>query len=143
MTTEHHATPGFDDQAPGTSGLRRPTRRFMEPQYLETFIQALFEVAAPPEGATLIVGGDGRFFSDQAAATVIRMAAAHGFGRVLVGQGGCCRPRRRRIWCGGMRRSARSFCRPATIPADRTAISASSSTAPRASRPGVPDRRGP
>jgi phosphoglucomutase len=88
MTTQHRATPGFDDQAPGTSGLRRPTRRFMEPHYLETFIQALFEVAAPPRGATLIVGGDGRFFSDQAAATVIRMAAAHGFGRVLVGQGG-------------------------------------------------------
>ena len=88
MTTQPRATPGFDDQAPGTSGLRRPTRRFMEPHYLETFIQALFEVAAPPRGATLIVGGDGRFFSDQAAATVIRMAAAHGFGRVLVGQGG-------------------------------------------------------
>jgi len=88
MSIEHHATPGFADQAPGTSGLRRPTRRFMEPDYLETFIQALFEVAAPPQGATLIVGGDGRFFSDQAAAIVIRMAAAHGFGRVLVGQGG-------------------------------------------------------
>ena len=88
MTIEHHATPGFDDQAPGTSGLRRPTRRFMEPHYLETFIQALFEVADPPRGATLVVGGDGRFFSDQAAATVIRMAAAHGFGRVLVGRDG-------------------------------------------------------
>jgi phosphoglucomutase len=77
----------FDDQRPGTSGLRKSTRRFMEPGYLEAFLQAIFEADPPGDDASLIVGGDGRFFGREAAETVIRMAAAAGYGRVRVGRG--------------------------------------------------------
>jgi phosphoglucomutase len=82
-----HVVQPFDDQKPGTSGLRKPTRRFMEPGYLQAFVQSILECDPPVSGATLIVGGDGRFFGREAAETVIRMAAAAGYSRVLVGQG--------------------------------------------------------
>lgn len=82
-----HAVTPFDDQKPGTSGLRKPTRRFMEPGYLPAFVQAILECDPPAPGATLIVGGDGRFFGREAAETVIRMAAAAGYARVRVGRG--------------------------------------------------------
>ncbi|MBX9574190.1 MAG: alpha-D-glucose phosphate-specific phosphoglucomutase [Caulobacteraceae bacterium] len=81
-----HAVTPFDDQKPGTSGLRKPTRRFMEPGYLPAFVQAILECAPPKPGAALIVGGDGRFFVREAAETVIRMAAAAGYARVRVGR---------------------------------------------------------
>jgi phosphoglucomutase len=82
-----HAVTPFDDQKPGTSGLRKSTRRFMEPGYLPAFVQAILECDPPKPGATLIVGGDGRFFGREAAETVIRMAAAAGYARVKVGRG--------------------------------------------------------
>lgn len=82
-----HAVTPFDDQKPGTSGLRKPTRRFMEPGYLPAFVQAILECDPPEPGATLILGGDGRFFGREAAETVIRMAAAAGYARVRVGRG--------------------------------------------------------
>lgn len=88
MPVAAHAVTPFDDQKPGTSGLRKPTRRFMEPGYLAAFVQAILETDPPAPGATLIVGGDGRFFGREAAETVIRMAAAAGYARVRVGRGG-------------------------------------------------------
>lgn len=82
----------FEGQRPGTSGLRKKTRVFMQPHYLESFIQAVFEAVAETEGrstdCTLVVGGDGRFYNRQAIQTILRMAAANGFGRVLVGRDG-------------------------------------------------------
>jgi phosphoglucomutase len=83
----------FTDQRPGTSGLRKKTRVFMQPNYLENFVQAVFDTVREdtPEGfgaETLVVGGDGRYYNRTASQTILRMAAANGFGRVLVGRGG-------------------------------------------------------
>ncbi len=82
------STTPFADQKPGTSGLRKRTTVFQQPHYLENFVQALLDVAAIGSDATLIVGGDGRFLNRQAIQTIIRMAAANGITRVMVGQGG-------------------------------------------------------
>ena len=75
-------------QRPGTSGLRKKVTVFQQPGYLENFVQAIFDSLEGFQGQTLVVGGDGRFYNDVAAQTIIRMAAANGFGRVLVGQHG-------------------------------------------------------
>ena len=82
------STTPFSDQKPGTSGLRKRTTVFQTPHYLENFVQALLDVAALSADATLIVGGDGRFLNREAIQTIIRMAAANGIRRVMVGQGG-------------------------------------------------------
>lgn len=76
----------WQDQEPGTSGLRKSTRDFMRPGYLEAFLQSVFDEAAPLAGDALVVGGDGRFFCREAAAIVVRMALANGFSRVIVGR---------------------------------------------------------
>ena len=81
-------TSPFADQRPGTSGLRKRTAVFAAPHYLENFVQAVFDVAQLPAGSTLIVGGDGRYFNREAIATIIRMAAANGVGRVITGRDG-------------------------------------------------------
>ena len=81
-------TTPFPDQKPGTSGLRKRTTVFQTPHYLENFVQALLDVAALTSEATLIVGGDGRFLNREAIQTIIRMSAANGIRRVMVGQGG-------------------------------------------------------
>lgn len=82
------ATTPFDDQKPGTSGLRKKVRVFQQPGYAENFIQSVFDVLEGYEGQTLVLGGDGRYLNREVIQTAIRMAAANGFGRVLVGQGG-------------------------------------------------------
>src|SRR5690349_8331727 len=83
----------FADQRPGTSGLRKKVSVFSQPGYVEAFVQSIFD--ALPEavgegiaGKTLVLGGDGRFFADKAAQTIIRQAAANGVGRLLVGRRG-------------------------------------------------------
>ncbi len=81
-------TSPFDGQRPGTSGLRKKVTVFQQPRYLENFVQALFEVLPDAAGLTLVVGGDGRFYNRVAIQTIFRMAAAKGYARVLVGQGG-------------------------------------------------------
>lgn len=81
-------TQPFAGQRPGTSGLRKKVTVFQQAHYLENFVQALFEVLEDRRGQTLVLGGDGRFHNRVAVQTILRMAAAHGFGRVLVGQGG-------------------------------------------------------
>ena len=75
-------------QRPGTSGLRKKVRVFQQPGYLENFVQAIFDSLDGIEGQTLVLGGDGRYFNDVAIQTIIRMAAANGLKRVLVGQRG-------------------------------------------------------
>jgi phosphoglucomutase len=81
-------TTPFTDQVPGTSGLRKKVRVFQQPHYLENFVQATFDAVALPRGATLVLGGDGRYFNREAIQVVLRMAAANGIGRVIVGRDG-------------------------------------------------------
>ena len=81
-------TRAFSDQKPGTSGLRKRVTVFQQPHYLENFVQAILDAAGIPAGATLVVGGDGRFYNDRAIQIVLRIAAANGVARVLVGQNG-------------------------------------------------------
>lgn len=78
----------IEGQKPGTSGLRKKTRQFMQPGFLENFTQSLFDAIGGAAGRTLVLGGDGRFFNDRAIQTILRMAAANGVVRVIVGQGG-------------------------------------------------------
>ncbi|MCY0154781.1 alpha-D-glucose phosphate-specific phosphoglucomutase [Hoeflea alexandrii] len=78
----------FSDQKPGTSGLRKKVPVFQKTGYTEAFIQSIFDSLDGFEGKSLVIGGDGRFYNREVIQTAIRMAAANGFGRVLVGQGG-------------------------------------------------------
>ncbi|MEP6763718.1 MAG: alpha-D-glucose phosphate-specific phosphoglucomutase [Gemmatimonadaceae bacterium] len=78
----------FNDQKPGTSGLRKRTTVFQQPNYLANFVQAIFEVAALKPNDTLIVGGDGRFFNTEAIQIILRVAAGNGITRIMVGRDG-------------------------------------------------------
>ena len=82
------ATVPFIDQKPGTSGLRKRVSAFQQATYLENFVQSIFDTIAAPPGATLVLGGDGRYYNREAIQIILKMAAANGFGRVLVGKGG-------------------------------------------------------
>jgi phosphoglucomutase len=82
------ATTPFEGQKPGTSGLRKKVTVFREPHYAENFIQSIFDSLEGFEGQTLVIGGDGRYYNAEVIQTAIRMAAANGFGRVMVGQNG-------------------------------------------------------
>lgn len=82
------STTPFEDQKPGTSGLRKRVERFKTPNYLENYIQSIFDCLKGFEGKTLVIGGDGRHYNRRAIQIALRMAAANGFGRVLVGQNG-------------------------------------------------------
>ena len=83
----HSCTP-FDGQKPGTSGLRKKTRVFMQAHYLECFVQSIFNAIGGAKGKTFVIGGDGRYFNAEAIQTILRMAAANGAHRAIVGQNG-------------------------------------------------------
>ena len=82
------ATTPFNDQKPGTSGLRKRVGVFRRTHYLENFVQSIFDSISVPKDATLALGGDGRYYNREAIQIILKMAAANGFGRVLVGRGG-------------------------------------------------------
>ena len=82
------ATTPFEGQKPGTSGLRKKVTVFQTPHYAENFIQSIFDALEGFAGQTLVIGGDGRYLNKDVIQTAIRMAAANGFGRVLVGRDG-------------------------------------------------------
>jgi phosphoglucomutase len=88
MTIITVTTQPFKDQKPGTSGLRKKVQQFQQPHYLENFVQSLFDVLPPAAGLTLILGGDGRYYNRVALQTILKMAAARGYARVLVGRNG-------------------------------------------------------
>jgi phosphoglucomutase len=82
-------TTPFQDQRPGTSGLRKKTREFSQPRYVENFVQSIFdvlreEIAKDLSEKTLVVGGDGRYYNRTAIQTILRIAAANGFGTIMV-----------------------------------------------------------
>jgi phosphoglucomutase len=87
MNIKTISTTPFSDQKPGTSGLRKSVKVFQSPHYLENFVQSIFDTLNC-EGQTLVLGGDGRYYNRQAIQTILKMAAANGVGRILVGQGG-------------------------------------------------------
>ncbi|MEL6167148.1 MAG: alpha-D-glucose phosphate-specific phosphoglucomutase [Pseudomonadota bacterium] len=80
-------TSPIEGQKPGTSGLRKKTKVFMGPHYLENFVQAIWNGIGGVKDKTLVLGGDGRYFNDRAAQVILRMAAASGSRKVIVGQG--------------------------------------------------------
>ena len=88
MNVRRVPTTPIAGQKPGTSGLRKKTAVFMEPGYLENFAQSVFDAVGGLDGKTLTVGGDGRYFNERAIQTILRMAAANGAARVLVGRDG-------------------------------------------------------
>jgi phosphoglucomutase len=87
MTVKTVSVTAFEGQKPGTSGLRKKTRVFMQPHYLECFVQAIFTAIGGAAGKTFVVGGDGRFFNPQAVQVILAMAAAQGARKAIVGQG--------------------------------------------------------
>ena len=88
MSVEIIASQPFQDQKPGTSGLRKKVKVFEKPHYLENFVQSIFDTQDGYRDAPLVVGGDGRYYNRQAIQKILRIAAANGCGRVLLGQGG-------------------------------------------------------
>ena len=81
------STTPFSDQKPGTSGLRKSVTTFQQPHYLENFVQSIFD-SLEAEGQTIVLGGDGRYYNREAIQIIMKMAAANGIGRILVGKGG-------------------------------------------------------
>lgn len=81
-------TKPYDDQKPGTSGLRKKVPVFQQANYAENFIQSIFDSLEGFSGQTLVIGGDGRYYNREVIQIAIKMAAANGFGQVLVGRGG-------------------------------------------------------
>jgi len=88
MQTMTVATTPYDDQKPGTSGLRKKVRIFKQENYLENFVQSIFNSLSDCTNGTLVVGGDGRYFNRHAIQVIVKMAAAKGFAKIMIGQGG-------------------------------------------------------
>ena len=88
MNSLEVSTRPYPDQKPGTSGLRKKVQVFQQANYLENFVQSIFNSLQDYRGKTLVVGGDGRFYNRHAVQVILRMAAANGFGKVMVGRGG-------------------------------------------------------
>ncbi|MCL4125123.1 UNVERIFIED_CONTAM: hypothetical protein GTU68_004874 [Idotea baltica] len=88
MSTISVSTTPFDDQKPGTSGLRKKVTEFKQAHYLENFVQSTFDALKDKSGKTLVVGGDGRFYNSEAIQIILKMAAANGFSKAIVGQHG-------------------------------------------------------
>lgn len=81
-------TQPYSDQKMGTGGLRKKTKVMMQPNYFENFIQSVFNAIGGVKGKTYVVGGDGRFFNKEAIQKFIKMAAANGVKKLIIGQNG-------------------------------------------------------
>ncbi|MBN9068258.1 MAG: alpha-D-glucose phosphate-specific phosphoglucomutase, partial [Rhizobiales bacterium] len=83
-------TKPYMDQRPGTSGLRKKVPEFQQPSYVQNFIQSIFDSLEGHKGKTLVIGGDGRYFNPEAIQIIVKMAAANGFGKLIIGKDGIC-----------------------------------------------------
>ena len=92
MPIQRQATTPFPDQRPGTSGLRKTVPVFQTARYVENFVQSILDCIEGREGATLVLGGDGRYFNREVVQIVLRMAAANGVRRVVAGRNWPCCP---------------------------------------------------
>ncbi|GES85783.1 phosphoglucomutase [Rhizophagus clarus] len=83
-------TTPYEGQKPGTSGLRKRVKVFQQENYTQNFIQAILDAMSSPSasGATLVVGGDGRYFSTEAIQLIIRIAAGNRVGKLIIGKNG-------------------------------------------------------
>lgn len=115
-------TTPIEGQKPGTSGLRKKTAVFRQPGYLENFIQSIFDGIGGANGKTFVIGGDGRFFNAEAVEVIIRMAAANGAARLIVGQGVFSPPPPSPISSAKTKPMAALSFPPAIIRAVKTAI---------------------
>ncbi|ALC43182.1 Pgm [Drosophila busckii] len=90
LSVETVQTTPYEGQKPGTSGLRKKVKVFTQPNYTENFVQCILDAneAAALNGSTLIVGGDGRYYCKEAAELIVRICAANGVAKLLVGQNG-------------------------------------------------------
>lgn len=88
MQINTQSTTPYNDQKPGTSGLRKKVTVFQQANYLENFVQSIFNSLQDFQGTSLVIGGDGRFFNREAIQIIIKIAAANGFGELIIGQGG-------------------------------------------------------
>lgn len=88
MNAKIVSTQPYEGQRPGTSGLRKKVSVFKQENYLENFVQSIFDTIAAPKGAALVLGGDGRYYNRDAIQVILKMAAANGFGKILVGRRG-------------------------------------------------------
>ena len=115
MTVTTVTTSPIDGQKPGTSGLRKKTRVFMQRHFLENFVQSIIDAIGGVEGKTLVLGGDGRFFNDRAAQVILRICAANGAAKVIVGRDALLSTPAASNLIGRLRMAA-SSCRQAIIP---------------------------
>jgi len=83
-------TTPYMDQRPGTSGLRKKVPEFQKPNYVQNFIQSIFDSLDGHKGKTLVIGGDGRYFNPEVIQIAVKMAAANGFGKLIIGKDGIC-----------------------------------------------------
>ncbi|VDK63128.1 unnamed protein product [Onchocerca ochengi] len=83
-------TKPYEGQKPGTSGLRKRVPEFQQENYTQNFIQCTLDAGLgdKKKGATLVVGGDGRFYCPETVNIIIQMAAANGLRKLIVGQNG-------------------------------------------------------
>ncbi|CAG8526723.1 10743_t:CDS:2 [Paraglomus brasilianum] len=90
FTVKTVPTTPYEGQKPGTSGLRKRVKVFQQENYTANFIQAIFDAmpSPGPKGATLVVGGDGRYYSEDAIKIIIRLAAGNEVAKLIVGQNG-------------------------------------------------------
>ncbi|XP_045774674.1 phosphoglucomutase [Maniola jurtina] len=83
------STNPYEGQKPGTSGLRKKVRVFLQENYTENFIQSILDANKKAiVGSTLVVGGDGRYLVKEVVDKIIKISAGNGVAKLLVGQNG-------------------------------------------------------
>lgn len=81
-------TTAYTDMKMGTAGLRKKSKVVLQENYLENFVQSVFDAIGGVKGLTFILGGDGRYYNKIAIQKIIKMSAANGMKKVIVGQNG-------------------------------------------------------